>query len=660
MPRPTTLLLIFLGILSSVVSYGAEVDFLVGFGRKKITPSEPLWMSGYSGRHQPATGVIDDLYAQALAIRDKSGNQALLLRLDVGVLRNPTVTQICNLIKQRTGLMRREILVNVSHTHSGPAVDELYHYPMPTEQRIKLAAYMEQLKSDCAAIAEDAFKDLKPAILDFGVGEATFFHNRRGLDENGRYTGMRENPDNHADRDVPVLKISNTDGSVRGVIFGAACHNVTLGPNYEYSGDYAGQTRLQLEKEIPHALFVTGCGGDANPSGGTVQQHGITLSQEVKRVLLQPMKRITGPIKTAFRYVELPLVTYQSRIDVETMRRGPYADYGTVNKLLTILDRGAQLPTTYAAPFAVWQFGNDLTLAGLPEEAVSEYVPLLKKAVGPKRLWTAGYCNDVSAYLPTENIIKQGGYETRGFIAETTAGWFTTEVEKTVVETVTHLVRRATSEVDDAAKPSKIETFSEWQFEEIAPYSGLDVHGEIPRAEQGLRFDGKSHLEGPSIDLPAAKTKGLTLSAWVKPDPAGMTGVRMIVCEWANAVNGDRFSLSINNGRPGLAIADGIAGAIGFACDQKLDPTRWTFVAVTWHPRTRRYCIYLDGKLTLTTGTQSGNGINAAGQVSLKIGAQATEQHPRYFIGLIDDVWIGNALNPIAIEQRFKASKAKH
>ena len=292
-------------LLCTLGAAGGEPDFQVGFGRKKITPEESLWMSGYAGRGQGSSGVMDDLYVQAMAVRDRSGNRALLLRVDVCVLRDATVTQICELIKMRTGLRRREILVNVSHTHSGPAVDELYHYPMSTAHRQKLAAYMEWLKAACADVAADALADLEPARLDFGVGEAQFFHNRRGLDAEGRWNGMRANPDNHTDRDVPVLRISDQKNSVRGVVFGAACHCVTLGANHQFSGDYAGQTRIQLEKEIPNALFVTGCGGDANPHRGAdgqqlVQQHGLTLSDEVKRVMGQPMKRVRGPIKTVF------------------------------------------------------------------------------------------------------------------------------------------------------------------------------------------------------------------------------------------------------------------------------------------------------------------------------------------------------------------------
>lgn len=641
----------------------ADTDFHVGFGRQKITPTDSLWMSGYAGPERRAKGVLDDLYAQAMAIRDSSGSRALLLRVDVCTMRDATITQICELITQRTGLMRREILVNVSHTHSGPAVDELYHYPMSTEDRAKLAAYMERLKAMCADAAEEALKDLKPAVMEFGVGKVQFFHNRRGLDADGRYTGMQANPDNHTDRDVPVLRISDSGGSVRGVVFGVACHNVTLGVNNEYSGDYAGQTRIQLERDVPHALFVTGCGADANPYGRgsgadlVVREHGITLAKEVKRVLAQPMRPVRGPLKTVFRYVDLPLVTYGTRADIEKMRRGPFADYGTVNRLLATLDRGARIPTTFSAPFAVWQFGDDLTLVGLPEETVSEYVPLLKKAIGQRTLWTAGYCNDVSSYLPTVRIMDQGGYETRGFIANTHAGWYAREAEQTLVDAVAKMVADATEQVSEHSKPTPIETFADWRFEDDAPHSGLTERGNVPQAERGLQFDGDSYLEGQSVDLPGVEIRGLTMAAWIKPDPACMTGNRQVVCEWANEIGNDRFGFGLNGGKPSLGVGDGVTGEQGFTCNQTLSTDRWTFIAATWHPSTRQYRVYIDGKLTATTGTQTGSGINPASQVTLKIGAQASENNPRKFIGLIDDVWLGNALNPAAIEKLFESQR---
>ena len=40
---------------------------------------------------------------------------------------------------------------------------------------------------------------------------------------------------------MPVLKIADPAGRIRGIVFGYACHNTTLtGEFYQLSGDYAG------------------------------------------------------------------------------------------------------------------------------------------------------------------------------------------------------------------------------------------------------------------------------------------------------------------------------------------------------------------------------------------------------------------------------------
>ena len=46
-------------------------DWKVGLASVKITPTEPVRMSGYASRTQPSQGVALDLYAKALALEDR-------------------------------------------------------------------------------------------------------------------------------------------------------------------------------------------------------------------------------------------------------------------------------------------------------------------------------------------------------------------------------------------------------------------------------------------------------------------------------------------------------------------------------------------------------------------------------------------------------------
>jgi hypothetical protein len=110
--------------------------------------------------------------------------------------------------------------------------------------------------------------------------------------------------------------------------------------------------------------------------------------------------------------------------------------------MLAALDQGQKLPTHYAAPLTVWQFGNSLTVVGLPGEVVVDYVTMLEKSLGPNQLWIAGYCNDVFGYLPSARVLAEGGYETRGLYSGG-VGLFDASAEDVVVRSVRALATKA-------------------------------------------------------------------------------------------------------------------------------------------------------------------------------------------------------------------------
>jgi len=668
-----TCIAVWLGIATAWASpvFAAESEsvYRVGLARECITPDEPLWMAGYLGRRQPSQGVLDDLYAQALVIEDAGGGRALLLTVDLCILRTATVNHVCGQIAKRTGLEREQILVNVSHTHSGPAVDQLDDgYPMSPEDRKNLAAYTERVKGHLVDLAEAAIGDLKPTELAFGVGTATFFENRRRLNADGRWVGMGPNRHNHTDRDVPVLRVTGPDGSVRALVFGAACHNVTLGGNsYKISADFSGAAREHIETQLPgvHAVFVTGCGADANPNPrGTADQedwvtrHGESLGTEVLDVISRPMQPVTGSLRMAFEFVDLSLREVPSRPELEKMRDAAISESHVAGRMLAALDRGEKLPTKYAAPISVWQVGDSLTLVGLPEETVSEYVSLLKRALGSKGLWTAGFSNDVSGYLPTVKILKEGGYETRGLYASGKIGWFAPEAESEVVEAVCRLARQAGRKLPPPA-PAYAEPVAWWRFEPDEFLSDscdhghelITKHGSAAGAEPApvfdskasVAFDGSSYLEGGKLRLFNARKTGLTMAAWIKPNEAALSGVRMIVCQWANTIENDHFSLSLNDGKLGIGVADGTNAEQGVAGKTVLEAGRWYFVVGTWDALSRQYRLFVDGRPEPTVGYQTGNGINRSSEATLKIGAEAIPGHERHFSGLIDEVMLFEA-----------------
>ena len=231
-------------------------------------------------------------------------------------------------------------------------------------------------------------------------------------------------------------------------MFGAATHCTTLtGSNMLIAGDYAGYAQEFLEARRPgvQAMFMTGCAGDANPyPRGTLdlaRRHGSELAEAVRDVLGKPLAPVRGPLSTQLQMVELPLVPH-TRQQIEELQAGApsYRRFFTQGALAK-LDRGEPLLEAYSAPFALWQFGSDLTLVAFSGETVVDYVRLTQEALGPLRLWISGYSNDVFGYLPTSRILREGGYETRGLYVE--YGLFRPGVEDVVMGAIESMARVA-------------------------------------------------------------------------------------------------------------------------------------------------------------------------------------------------------------------------
>ena len=422
------------------------IDWQVGLAATDITPAEPLPMGGYAAREAPFESVADPLFAKALAIRDGNGGRALLITADLLGFTGERSEAICARLRESTGIQREQVILNASHTHAGPLVaGSLLTRAAPATRR-KIDRYIQEMESKIVSAGEQALRDMRPAHLSWGRGVARFVMNRREFTERGVILGA--NASGLADRTVPVLRVTSPQGNIRAVVFGAGSHCTTLtGGNLKISGDYAGIAQGLLEESMAgvQAMFMTGCAGDANPyPRGTLdlaRRHGGELAEVVKGVLEGDLAPVRGPLRTEFRNVDLPLRRH-TREQIEAMQAGArsYRRFFT-DGALAKLDKGEPLLGSYTAPFALWQFGHDLTLVAYSGETVVDYVRLAQERLGPLKLWVSGYNNDVFGYLPTARILQEGGYETRGLYVD--YGLFDPNVQDVVMDAIVDMARVA-------------------------------------------------------------------------------------------------------------------------------------------------------------------------------------------------------------------------
>ena len=415
---------------ANAVTTSGLAEWQVGVATAKITPDGPAWMAGYASRTKPSEGVAQDIFAKALSIRDAGGGRAVIVTADLIGIPLPLRQYVEHEGARRFGLRPAEILLNASHTHSGPEVRterlaSVYNFSRNAtpDQANVVTRYASRLREVIVDLIGAALTDSRSARLEVTHARAGFAMNRRRPEKDGRFTN-NPNPDGPVDHEVPVLKVTGADGKLRALMFGYACHNTTLG-TYQISGDYAGWAQEFLARSYPGttALFLMGCGGDQNPYPRRamvpdqpveelVKHHGRALANAVSTALQAVPRSVRGPLRGAYdqallAYAPLPaaeLRKYLTARQSEDVRE-------RARTLLRVAGRAEALPPL-PCPVQVLQFGRDLTLVAIGGEVVIDYALRIKAELrGHAYVWVAGYSNNLFGYLGSRRVIEEGGYE---------------------------------------------------------------------------------------------------------------------------------------------------------------------------------------------------------------------------------------------------------
>lgn len=440
-------------------SPGFAQEITAGVGRVDITPKGPIWLAGYGNRTRPSVGVDASLYIKALVLQIDKETPFLLVSADLLGFPRHIADNISQRIEKDLKIPRTNLLLAASHTHTGPLLTGamMRMFDLKDEEIETVQAYSRQLEEQVFVAAESALQSRRPARLSYASSRADFAVNRRVY--RGEHVGFGVNPDGPVDHEVPVLRIDDAGGQVRAVVFGYACHCTSIDPDqYRINGDWAGFAQEYLERVYPGAtaLFLTGCGGDANPFPrgklDHARQHGLEIAGAVSQALKKKRTPLLGPFTASWDRVDLPLAGVPSRAELEkrlaAKAAGVYPDRSVAIKrqarrFLDQLDRGEKLPTSVSCPVQVWQFGKELTIVALGGEVVVDYSHRLKRELPGNHVWVAAYANDVFAYVPSRRILLEGGYEADfNMIYYDLPTRFSHEIEDILVKKAAEMVKK--------------------------------------------------------------------------------------------------------------------------------------------------------------------------------------------------------------------------
>ncbi|MDA0747635.1 MAG: hypothetical protein O2954_14025 [bacterium] len=395
----------------------------------ETTPPLGLPMGGRGPRFTPGASVLDPLFAQALILEDAQKKRTLWISVDVVTMAHDFTDLLRYDLSALTTIPMDAIVINFSHTHSGPMLGyEGYStlVPKPTE----LHAYESDLRRRILRIALEAMGNLKPVTVTLHRGTSEVGINRRRKSKSGEM-GMGPNPEGSCNPDLWVLDLSGENG--RCVVFNYGCHPVIV---YGYawdgiSADYPGVCRNRLKEKLganTHCQFIQGLAGNVRPrvladmEAGKFRKPkpedpiaaGTQLSNDVIRALNNTGETLTLNLAAATgRFLAPrdqakipPLDHWQSLCSVDDELSRNLGEYWTHR-----IKSG--IPPVRTVPWyaGLIRLTPEHRIAWIAGEVLAEWLGHLRTWLNDENLIAWGYCQDGRGYLPTDELIPQGGYE---------------------------------------------------------------------------------------------------------------------------------------------------------------------------------------------------------------------------------------------------------
>lgn len=384
---------------------------LLGTASIDITPPVGTPMCG-SLRPRISVGIDDPLLCKAMVL-GQDETRIALVTLDLVAWTRRRSDEPRAAIAARAGIPAEHVLINCSHTHSGPYTDESLDLAGGLDE-----AYLTRVKAAISEAVVQAAQDLRPVTV------GTVKTRCRGVARNRRLL----RPDGSAinawlataeERESLPLAGPNDEDLMAWVFFAdgkptATLWNYTVHVNAHFgtsfSADYPGRVAASLREEFGagfFALFLPGACGDINHTVGFEQVHR-RLSKAMGKVVRGATPGDSEALGVAWREVTLGVRDREPFQETEIRDKWPdgFDVFANEDRLLKA-DPQDDVTTVVQA----LRIG-DGAVAATPGETFAQLGLDIKRRSPYAVTAVAELCNDLVGYIPTLEAFRQGGYET--------------------------------------------------------------------------------------------------------------------------------------------------------------------------------------------------------------------------------------------------------
>lgn len=403
---------------------------MITFGTAKeiITPNIKTSLMGMGDVFGiPFTKINDDIYVRTLVLKDKDENTVVLCTFDLLFHDNSLTDRLREYVGQKYGVPYKNLHVNYSHTHYAPAVkgyDITYH-----KEEYENFVF----ERTCASV-DRAFLNTCKGTVKFAKVEGDWNISRRKMVD-GKCL-FAPNPDGERDPYIYMLKFEDEEGKLRGILMNFACHpsNILHNLGTIISSEYPGRLCQKIEAEFYGcgALFVQGFGADSKLKKGVkngeflqitfkeCDEVASSMASSVKETIMNESvwEKLNVNLGCTVFKLELPLEPYPLRYYQNEQKINTEngcellktdADY--------VIENYDKLPEVLTLDCAVIKINEKFYIYIMPGEPGINIQTVLREDNPDIKLLCFGY-NDSIAYVPSDKMIKEGGYEAEESILE--------------------------------------------------------------------------------------------------------------------------------------------------------------------------------------------------------------------------------------------------
>lgn len=373
-------------------------QFFAGASKIDITPSVGTPLGGYSARKgKPSTGVHDELYARALALKDDE-DLLVIVSAELIAIDDHLYSAVFDRVKKTEGFAsfgREDLMLIATHTHSGPGGIGVRFL-----EKISTGHYDPEVFELVAdRIAESVIKacsTLKPARLASNSGFI------KGLNRNRMVEG------GPVDTQLKALRIDDTTGNPIAFFVNFSAHPTVLGrTNMYFSGDYPGSLSRFIEERYPGSVSLFSCAAVADIAPDIPPEYkslkDFEKSDQIGELLYKEVIKIVEGLKTSPN-IDLSSIGVNVPLPPARLRLLKFSLPSLLSE--SFLDRFAS--------FGVMRLGNIL-LIGVPCDLNVELGDEIKRKIESLGLdgYIVGFANDYIGYVIPEKYYKTDAYEAK-------------------------------------------------------------------------------------------------------------------------------------------------------------------------------------------------------------------------------------------------------